>query len=251
MFALEVRPGCSRRWSTTLASRSAIAVASTASIRSPAGGAFAARGRRGDGQEEEQESGAQGEDAAPPHRPKCSSTAGATSRSVHCSRSSAAAGPAADEEQRAEAVVPVQGAVAAAAGMGDAAPVDRLVAGRQGDDEVAGVRRAQRGEDPGERVRILIAAQEAVLDRGEQDRRVAVEVPAAAAQVADPSLPRPLEAHVARRRPARPTRGPPGPPASRPGRRLRWPRAAAAPRPARPAHPRRAAGRRGRRGRSG
>ena len=57
------------------------------------GGVFGSRGRRGDGQEEEQEGDAQGEDAAPPHRPKCSSTTGATSRSAHCSRSSAAAGP--------------------------------------------------------------------------------------------------------------------------------------------------------------
>ena len=94
--------------------------------------------------------------------------------------------PAADEEQRAEAVAPVQGAVAAAAGVGDAAPVDRLVAGRQGDDDVARVRGAQRGEDAAERVRVLLAAQAAVLDRGEQDPGVSVEVPARVAQVADP-----------------------------------------------------------------
>ena len=48
----------------------------------------------------------------------------------------------------------MQRPVAAAAGVGDAAPVDRLEAERQRDDEVAGVRGAQRRPDPGQRVRV-------------------------------------------------------------------------------------------------
>ena len=102
--------------------------------------------------------------AAAPHqslppRPKCSSTTGATSRSVHCSRSRGAPRAAADEEQRPEAVAAVQRAVAAAAGVAGPAPVDRLVAGRERDDEVAGVRRGERREDPRQRVGVPVAAQ--------------------------------------------------------------------------------------------
>ena len=67
-------------------------------------------------------------------------------------------GPAADEEQRAERVAGVQRAVAAAAGVADAAPVDSLIARGQRDDEVAGVRCGQRGEDARERIRVLVAA---------------------------------------------------------------------------------------------
>ena len=74
-------------------------------------------------------------------------------------------GPAADEEQRPERVAGVQRAVAAAAGVGDPAPVDRLEAERERDDEVAGVRRGQRRPDPGQRVGVGLAAQPAVLDR--------------------------------------------------------------------------------------
>ena len=113
--------------------------------------------RAGGGQEEQRGRRLQGEDArrASLIGRSARSTAGATSRSVHCSRSLGALRPAADEEQRPERVAAVQGAVAAAAGVGDAAPVDRLVAEREGDDEVARVRRAQRRPDAGQRVRVL------------------------------------------------------------------------------------------------
>src|SRR3954454_603434 len=46
---------------------------------------------------------------------------------------------AADEQERPERVAPLQRPVAAAAGVGDAAPVDGLVAEGERDDEVAGV----------------------------------------------------------------------------------------------------------------
>ena len=109
----------------------------------------------------------------PPHSPKWSSTTGATSLRVHCSRSLAELGAAADEEQRAERVAGVQRAVAAAAGVGDAAPVDRLEAGLQREQEVAGVGSAERRPDPGERIGVGLAAQASVLDRRLQRRQVA------------------------------------------------------------------------------
>ncbi len=65
---------------------------------------------------------------------------------------------AADEEQRAEGVAGVQRAVAATARVAHAAPVDGLVAGRQGDDKVTRVRSSYGSEDAGERVGVLIAA---------------------------------------------------------------------------------------------
>ena len=74
----------------------------------------------------------------------------------------------------------VQGAVAAAAGVGDAAPVDRLVAGSQRDDEVAGVRRAERRRRRGQRVGVLLAAQDAVLDARPRARRAPRAAPSGA-----------------------------------------------------------------------
>ncbi len=142
-------PACSARCSTTFGSRSAIAIASRLgylrrSRRAPAPEPRAAAG------EEDQRADERRRASPSLHSPKCSSTTGATSRSVHCSRSAGRLGAAADEEQRARASRRAcSDAVAAAAGVADAAPVDRLEAGRERDDEVAGVRGASAPSRPG------------------------------------------------------------------------------------------------------
>ena len=244
MSALEVSPGFSRRCSTTFGSRSAAAVASLAPIGAgpSAGAAGAAVGRS------RRTRAALARRPAPLISRSAPAPPGATSRSVHCSRSPAVGRPAADEEQRAERVAAVQRAVAAAAGVGHAAPVDRLVAERQGDDEVAGVRRAQRRVDAGERVRVLLAAQDG------RPRRTASRTAGSPSRSQRPPRRSPTRRRAgsaAARRPRSTTAtSVPLEPADQVdafGRR----RAGGAPRRARRARPRRGAGRRGRRGRSG
>ena len=83
------------------------------------------------------------------------------SRRAHCSRSSARLRAAADEEQRAERVAALQRAVAAAAGVGDPAPVDGLVAESASETMKSpawGER--ERRADAGQRVGVLVAAQD-------------------------------------------------------------------------------------------
>ena len=199
----------------------------------------------------------------PPHSPKCSSTAGATSRSVHCSRSPARPGPQPTKSSGPSESPRVQRAVAAAAGVGDAAPVDRLEARRQRDDEVAGVRSARAPTRPGPAGRVGLAAQPAVLDPRLERLEVPLDLPAAAAQVARPRRRAGSEPLARRVRPP-PARSPGGTPGS--SRRSGGPSAPSSqqtrstPRSGersphrardRRARPRPAAGRRGRRGRSG
>ena len=81
-----------------------------------------------------------------------------TSRSVHCSRSPARLGSGPAPQQRAERVGAVQGAVATAADVVGAAPVDELVPGRRREQHVAGRRAGQRRPDPAERVRVVRAS---------------------------------------------------------------------------------------------
>ena len=136
----------------------------------------------------------------PPARRRAASTARARPPTPGRSRRRAA-GP--------RRVAGVQGAVAAAAGVGDAAPVDRLEAGLERDDEVAGVRRGQRRPDPRQRVGVGLAAQPAVVDgRLQRQPSSPSSSQRAAAQVGDA---RRRAGSAAARRRARPppTRRPP------------------------------------------
>ena len=155
--------------------------------------------------------------AAPPHharrhhsppRPKWARIAGATSRRRPLLALVGRLRAAADEEQRPEAVAGVEGAVAAAAGVGHAAPVDRLEA----------VARARARSRPS--AARSAPTRPAAADRGRrrcaacrprprlQHAELALDLPAPAAQVGD--LVAGTEAQLPRRR-ARPppTRRPP------------------------------------------
>ena len=119
-------------------------------------------------------------------QPEVLAAPGATSRSVHCSRSLGRLRAAADEEQRAERVA----ARAATPWLPPPAWVTppQSTASKPGASETTkspacGAR--QRRADPGERVRVGLAAQAPVLDRRLEHAEVALELPAAAAQVGD------------------------------------------------------------------
>ncbi len=112
----------------------------------------------------------------------------------------------ADRQQGAERIGGEQRAVAAAGQVVAAAPVDALPAGREADEDVAGVRVGERRPEAGEGVRVVVADEAALVDPGPQRGRVAVELPAGAAAVAD-LLAGPeaeLDAAAADRRPAPP-----------------------------------------------
>ena len=130
--------------STTFGSRSAIRIASASAEpmlaeRRPLRPATAERHDSARASERERAGARRPQDRASTRRrsvprtlsPKCSRTTGATSRRVHCSRSSADSGPQPTKSSGPSESPRVQRAVAAAAGVGDAAPVDRLVAGRR------------------------------------------------------------------------------------------------------------------------
>src|SRR3954447_22846439 len=74
--------------------------------------------------------------------------------------------------------------MAAASGVGDATPVNGLVALGQGEDEIAGVGAVGRRPDSSEGVGKGLAAQDAGLDPRLDRAEVAVELPATGAQVA-------------------------------------------------------------------
>src|SRR5689334_2101479 len=67
--------------------------------------------------------------------------------------------------------------------MADPSPIDRLEGRRQGEDEVAGVGAAECGPDPRKRVRKGLAAQLVPFDLSLQRLEVALDFPAAPAQV--------------------------------------------------------------------
>src|SRR4051812_29705037 len=88
------------------------------------------------------------------------------------------------EDQRAERIAAMQRTVAAAADVVEAAPVDELVTGRGRHEQVAGGRAGERRPQALERVRVA-AARDALIVRVELERAlVALDRPAAAAQVA-------------------------------------------------------------------
>ena len=117
----------------------------------------------------------------------------------------------------------MQRSVAAAADVVDPAPVGELVAGRRGDQDVARGLAGQRRPDPGQRVGVVAAAQDAVADARAQHLVRPLQRPPRAALVAhvaarrEAQLDRPPS--VARRR----SHPPAGPGATSRGRRPRCP----------------------------
>ena len=130
--------------------------------------------------------------------PKCSSTSPATSRSAHCVAGLLHAWSNPQSTSGPERVARQQRAVAAAADVGGAAPVDALVARRSETSRSPAFGALQRRPQPPQRVGIGARCRASPSRTLEAEHaEVAVEVPAVAAPVARPASPAGSEAAAA------------------------------------------------------
>src|SRR5579875_3346353 len=106
--------------------------------------------------------------------------------------------PKAAPQQRAERIGAVQGAVTAAAEVVGASPVDKLIARRRRQKQLARVRAVQRRPDARERVRVLGSEEATILESRGERVEIPLDAPPSAAQVVE--LPAGREAQLATRR---------------------------------------------------